>query len=90
MQLDKTRLPRNDKNEMIKCSDGNFVIDTNFVNNIMESGYYPTPWNLRLLRSVYKSGKNDDPNNYRGITLSKFLTKHFNTILYNRLFLLPA
>ena len=51
MQLDKTRFPRNDKNEMIKCSDGNFVIDINFVNNIMESGYYPTPWNQRLLCS---------------------------------------
>ena len=54
-------------------------------NNIMESGYYPTSWNQGLICSVYKSGKKDDPNNYRDVTLSNCLGKLFNTTLYNRL-----
>ena len=54
-------------------------------NNIMEYGYYPTSWNQGLICSIYKSGKTDDPNNYRNITLSNCLGKLFNSILYNRL-----
>ena len=46
------------------------------LNNIMESGYYPTSWNQVLICSIYKSGKKNDPN---------YLGKSFNTILYNRL-----
>ena len=54
-------------------------------NVILNSGYYPQSWNHGLICSIYKSGKKDDPNNYRGITLSNCLGKLFNTILYNRL-----
>ena len=71
---------------MMKCSDRNMTghLQTLF-NNIMEFGYYPTPWNQGLICSIYKSGKTDDPNIHRGITLSNCLGKLFNTILYNRL-----
>ena len=51
----------------------------------MESGYYPTSWNQGLICAIYKAGKKDGPNNYKGITLSNCLGKLFNTILYNRL-----
>ena len=51
----------------------------------MESAHYPTSWNQGLICSIYKSGKKDDPNNYRGKTLSNCLGKLFNTILYNSL-----
>ena len=51
----------------------------------MEYGYYPTSWTQGLISSIYKSGKKDDPNNYRGITLSNCLGKLFNSILYNTL-----
>ena len=73
-------------NEMIKCSDSNMIerLQTLF-NNIMEYGYYPTSWTQGLICSIYKSGKKDDPNNCRGITLSNCLGKLFNTILYNTL-----
>ena len=49
-------------NEMIKCSDRNMIerLQTLF-NNIMESDYYSTSWNQRLICSIYKSGKKEDP-----------------------------
>ena len=56
-------------NEIIKYSDKNMIehLQTLF-NDIMESGYYPTSWNQGLICSIYKLGKKDDQNNYRGIT----------------------
>ena len=73
-------------NEMIKCSNEIMIkhLQTLF-NAILNSGYYPQSWNHGLICSIYKSGKKDDPSNYRGITLSKCLGKLFNTILHNRL-----
>ena len=73
-------------NEIIKCSGRNIIEQLQALfNNIMESGYYPTFWNQGLIFSIHKSGKKDDPNNYRGINLSNCLGKLFNTILNNRL-----
>ena len=54
-------------------------------NNIMESGYCSTSWNQGLICAIYKSVKKDNPNSYRGITLSNCLGKRSNTILYNTL-----
>ena len=73
-------------NAMTKCFDRTMTehLYTLF-NNIMESGYYPTSWNQGLICSIYKLGKKDDPNNYRGITLSNCLGKLFNKILCNEL-----
>ena len=53
-------------------------------NSIMESGCCPTSWNEGLICSIYKAGKKNGPNSYRGITLSNCLGKLFNTILYNK------
>ena len=52
-------------NEMIKYSDRDMTehLQTLF-DDIMESGYYPTCWNQRLISSIYKLSKNDDQNNY--------------------------
>ena len=54
-------------------------------NKVFKTGYYPNSWNEGLIFSVHKSGKKENPNNYRGITLFNSLGKLFNTILYNRL-----
>ena len=53
-------------------------------NKISKSGYCPNSWNERLIFSIHKSGEKENPNNYRGITLSNSLGKLLNTILYNR------
>ena len=69
---------------MIKYSDWNMIkhLLTLFDDSI-ESGYYSTFWNQELICSIYKLGKKDDRNNYRGVTLSNCLGKLFNTILLN-------
>ena len=86
METKKAPSLDNITNEMINSSDRNMIEHLQALfNNIMESGYYPTSWNQGLICSIYKLGKKDVPNNYRGITLSNCLGKLFNTILYNRL-----
>ena len=70
---------------MMKCSDRSMFEHQQTLVNNMESGLYPASWNQRLTCSIYKSAKEGDSNNCRGITLSKCLGKLFNTILYNRL-----
>ena len=49
------------KNQIIKSFDRNMIehLQTLF-NNIMESGYYPTLWNQRLICSIHKLGKKYD------------------------------
>ena len=71
---------------MMKCFDRNMIehLHTLF-NNIIESYYYPTSWNQGLICAIYKAGKNDDPNNYIGITLSNCFGKRFSTVFYNEL-----
>ena len=73
-------------NAMMKCFDRNMIehLHTLF-NNIIESYYYPTSWNQGLICAIYKAGKNDDPNNYIGITLSNCFWKRFSTVFYNEL-----
>ena len=87
-KLKNNKAPGDDciTNEMIKCSDELMIskIEKLF-NEILISGYYPRSWSEGLILSIHKSGKREDPNNYRGITLSNTLGKLFNTILYNRL-----
>ena len=65
---------------MIKCSDKNVIkhLQTLF-NIVMKSEYYPNSWNERLICS----GKREDRNKYRGITLLHCLGKLFSTILHN-------
>ena len=71
---------------MIKCSDDLMLVKLEkLFNKIFKTGYYPNSWNEELLFSIHKSDEKENPNNYRGITLSNSLGKLFSTILYNRL-----
>ena len=72
-------------NEILKCSNRKMTEHLQPLFNNMESGYYPTSWNQRLIVSIYKSGKKNDPDNYGSITLPNCSCKRFNTILYKRL-----
>lgn len=54
-------------------------------NLILKAGKYPAGWKKSFIVAIYKSGDRNDPNNYRGISLSNCLTKIFNAILNNRL-----
>ena len=62
---------------MIKYTDRDMTEYQTLFDDIMESGYYPTSWNQRLICSVYKLGKNGDQNNYYNL-----LGRLLNTVLY--------
>ena len=63
-------------NEMIKAS---------LFNLILNSRHFPNQWNFGMIKNIHKGGNNDDPNNYRGMTLNSTLGKSFCTILHDRL-----
>lgn len=54
-------------------------------NSILSSGHYPAEWKLGYITPIYKSGKPDDPSNYRGISIIPCVAKLFNYILNTRL-----
>ena len=54
-------------------------------NLIMKTGYYPEIWNKSFLVPIHKSGKKEDPSNYRGISLINCLSKIFSAVLNKRL-----
>jgi hypothetical protein len=73
-------------NEVIKYTNP-VMINTymKIFNVILKTGIYPKSWKESFTIHIYKSGDNNDPNNYRGVSLINCLTKIFNTILNNRL-----
>ena len=72
-------------NEMIKASPSVLNILTSLFNLILNSRHFPNQWNFGMIKNIHKGGNNDDPNNYRGITLNSTLGKLFCTILHDRL-----
>ena len=54
-------------------------------NLILNSRHFPSQWNFGLITNIHKGGNNDDPNNYRGITLSSNLGNLFCTVPHERL-----
>ena len=73
-------------NEMLKAGDGHFRQAMLFVfNAILKSGKYPTVWQNSLITPVFKSGDNEDPQNYRGVALADCLSKIFCKIINDRI-----
>jgi hypothetical protein len=54
-------------------------------NLILDSGIYPTEWNMTYQVPIFKSGDCLDCNNYRGIAINSCLGKLFTKILQARL-----
>ena len=54
-------------------------------NAVLSNGIYPNAWALGHITAIHKKGSTNDPNNYRGITISSAVGKLFNSILNNRL-----
>ena len=52
---------------------------------IYESGQYPSQWSEIFIKPLLKSGSENDPANYRGISISSCISKLFSRVLYNRL-----
>ena len=63
-------------NEMLKHLPENLlVILLEIFNCFLENGKIPKSWCEGLITPIFKSGKSDDPDNYRGICISNALLK---------------
>ena len=70
------------KNEIIIFS-APYILDMLHLlfNKMLHSRYFPEQWNLVMIAPLFKSGDQNDTNNYRGISLLSCLGKLFCTIL---------
>ena len=73
-------------NEMLKSSlhvIKPFII--RLFNQIWDTGIFPKEWQTSIIIPLHKKGKQEDPNNYRGISLISNVCKCFTFIINNRL-----
>ena len=70
---------------MIKCSPEillNLVLKV--INKIKKNSIYPDIWCLGITSLIFKTGDDEDPNNYRGINVNNALSKLFVSIINER------
>jgi hypothetical protein len=73
-------------NEMLKIKHNKIeMIILKLFDSIITSGNFPTQWGDGTISSIFKTGDSNDPNNFRGITITSCLSKLFSKILTNRL-----
>jgi hypothetical protein len=58
--------------------------NVNLFNLILSQGLFPSAWSKGFIVPLHKSGKSDDPNNFRGICTSSCLGKCFTSIMNTR------
>ena len=69
-------------NEMSKLADPIILpFLTILFNEIIETKEYPDVWSIAIVTPALKSGEVNNPNNYRGITITSCLSKLFNLLL---------
>ena len=54
-------------------------------NLIIQSEKYPAKWVRNSLITLHKGGLTNDPDNYRGISISSCLSNRFSSVLYFRI-----
>ena len=71
---------------MLKCSS-NIISEplVKFFNLFLSAGYFPHEWCTIHIVTLHKGGTKDNPNNYRGISVTSCLAKLFTSILNTRL-----
>ena len=74
-------------NEVLKTAQPYLELPiTKLMNLILESEKYPSSLCRNILVTLYKlGGGNNDPDNYRGISIGSCLAKLYSTILYHRI-----
>ena len=79
--------PDNILNEFLKYSPQNILeLYTDIFNAILKCGVVPQQWGIGYIRPLYKNkGDPNDPNNYRGITITSCLGKLFTALINSRL-----
>lgn len=73
-------------NDILKASSP-YIVDyiLQLFNYILSSEIFPDIWGLGIIFPLFKSGEQDDPNNYRGISINSSLSKLFTQIMNDRL-----
>jgi hypothetical protein len=74
-------------NEFLKTSHGVMInIFVKLFNLVLLTGAVPSDWTVGVIKPIYKKkGAQNDPNNYRGITILSCLGKLFTSIINDRL-----
>jgi hypothetical protein len=71
---------------MIRCSQSALIkCYKQIFNACLAHGIYPETWAEAYIISLFKSKDVDDPNNYRGLTITSAIGKLFNRTLNLRL-----
>ena len=72
--------------ELLKHA-GHLAVDflVRFFNVLFDRGRYPDSWTESIIVPLFKKGNQNDPNNYRGISLCDISSKVYNSIINNRL-----
>ena len=72
--------------ELIKaCPPHILELLLKIMNKIKNSSIYPKRWGLGITSLLFKEGEDDDPNNYRAITVCDTLSKVFAIMLNERI-----
>ena len=87
LKTNKCPGPDNILNEFLKYSPQNILeLYTDIFNVILKCGVVPQQWCIGYIHPLYKNkGDPNDPNNYRGITITSCLGKLFTTLINSRL-----
>ena len=73
-------------NEVLKIGEFSLAEPiTKLLNLIFSSGNYPSNLSRNLIVAIHKGGAKDDPDNYKGISISSCLSKLCSTVLYLRI-----
>ena len=72
--------------EMLKYASGILIpYFSKLFNAIYDKSVFPTSWARSFIVPLHKKGSTNDPNNYRGISLTSIVSKVFTSILNRRL-----
>ena len=74
--------------DMIKQSPERLIkLILKLINKIKHLYYYPENWAVGITSLLLKDGNDEDPNNYRAITICNAMSKIFSIIIYERILL---
>ena len=86
LRNNKTAGPDRIPAEMIKNSPENvLILILKLMNKIKNKNQYPNLWALGYTTLIHKTGDDEDPDNYRAITICSAMAKLFALMVKNRL-----
>ena len=71
---------------IFKLFDSNLTaLRKDIFNRVLTTEIYPLAWSIGIIKPIFKNGDENEPGNYRGITLLSVMGKIFTTIIRDRL-----